>query len=322
MAQGAPSQAFSGPSTGQEAAEVWKPLPGMAREGSAAGDLLRAERRKRDAPADDTPEEALQGRRACKSRKVDEATGQGVDLEDMRQRMRASIGSSVAALTTKLLAKDAGAEDATGAEKAAAAGQSSAKASDAKANPSGESGAASGSRSSKAPEGPAFHDPHVKECYYHFKTGHCRLGARCPYSHEAVDGQFSAGGGVTGLGAAGLSSVGAALFAGAGIGMGLGAAGLVPVGAVCMGAAGAGYPQGAGYAQLLSAGMAAPSLGGVAGGLQLQRAGVPGAGHPGLGAPCLLPPGLRSVAPAGAGLAGAGVCLSGYALHGAITRTP
>jgi len=153
---------------------------------------------------------------------VDLEASRHVDLEDMRQHMRASIGSSVAALAARLLPGDAGREGPAGVARAAAAGvaQPGAGPSGSRAEAPAAPRRSSGTEASKADAAPAFHDPHVKECYYHFTTGHCRLGARCPYSHEAVDGQFSGGGaaGTGALGATGLLGLGAARASAAGAG--------------------------------------------------------------------------------------------------------
>lgn len=226
--------------------------------------------------------------------------GRGVDLEDMRKRMQATIGSSVAALTTKLLTAQEN-EAKVGVDrpvtnptvpKAKASGSNINSTTGVSRGGAESSGNSAVARSTKGLEGPAFHDPHVKECYYHFKTGHCRLGPRCPYSHEAVDGQFSS------------TAMGAASMGLGGLGMG---AGMLPLGVT---ATGLGIP-GLGVAGLGVPGMgtAGPGLGGLGGGCmgyaQMLTAGMgaAGLGHMGLGVACMPVPGMGSV---GYGLPGMG----------------
>lgn len=232
---------------------------------------------------------------ACKSRRIGEPGG-SVDLEDMRRRMQATIGSSVAALTTKFLKREkAGrcnmvpgaaqvetsrlaaihAEQApvpTGNSSSGTVGKSSSTEGTSSTGAEVAS-AIAGARPSKGVEPPAFHDPHVKECYYHFKTGHCRLGPRCPYAHEAVDGQFSSS---VSASAAGMS------MAGVGLDM-----------------------------SLLSAGISPASLG-------IVRLGLPGLGPAGLcfagmghacaGSPHLLPTGMGTMGLSTAGAGPASLC--------------
>lgn len=42
---------------------------------------------------------------------------------------------------------------------------------------------------------PLFKDKNVRECYYFFNTGVCRLAEKCPYYHERLDGRYTSGGG-------------------------------------------------------------------------------------------------------------------------------
>lgn len=100
----------------------------------------------------------------------EEGAGSVATEDIMKKRMQEAIGSSLAALSSKLGLPEASAASSQAQQKQQA--------------PTVPINAA-------AMADPLFRDNHVRECYYFFKTGVCRLAEKCPYSHERVDGQYT-----------------------------------------------------------------------------------------------------------------------------------
>mmetsp|Transcript_16487 Transcript_16487/g.52949 ORF Transcript_16487/g.52949 Transcript_16487/m.52949 type:complete len:278 (-) Transcript_16487:8-841(-) len=130
----------------------------------------------------------------------------------MKRRMQAAIGSSLAALSKRLRSKVG--EESLGQRAIVVSSAGAAPSSlladvppgaGTEAAPAGcgacgtgitrssSTSAASGRAAinAAAMQDPLFKDKHVRECYYFFTTGLCRLSEKCPYSHERVDGQFT-----------------------------------------------------------------------------------------------------------------------------------